>query len=250
MVKEVEDLKKHIKKHLAKGYSIADIKNALLEAGFSKDSINKALIALGKKEEKKTFGWFAPKPPAPPKVKKPVVKPEIKKKPSKGFFGWLKPSPAQKPKKPVVKIKKPPKPKIKRQEIKKTRHPIKLRNQVAVLLLILFLVAIGIVIWLFPATCATEACFIRHANNCDAATYRNKIDGTVMSYQTNDCFIIKTVEKMDSDEPPVIREQFEGKSMTCSYNKGDFDPLYVNTISAHLNTCEGELREAIISVVV
>jgi len=249
MASEVEDLRRHIKKHLAKGYNIAEIKYALIEAGFSKEKIYKALEGTVKQKKKKPLGWFAPKPPAPPKIKKPVVKPEIKKKPSKGFFGWLKPS--QKPKKPVVKpIKKPAKPKIKRQEIKKARHPIKLRNQVAVLLLILFFVAIGIVIWLFPATCATEACFIRHANNCDAATYRNKIEGTVMSYQTNDCFIIKTVEKMDPSEPPVIREQFEGKSMTCSYNKGDFDPLYVNTISAHLNTCEGELREEIIAVVV
>lgn len=249
MVAEVEDLRKHIKKHLAKGYSIDEIRNALLAAGFSKDSINKALTSLGIKEEKKPLGWFAPKPPAPPKIKKPAVKPDAKKKPSKGFFWWLKQKPEQKLKKPAVQIKRPPKPKIKRQEIKKARPPIKLRNQVAVFLLVLFLIAIGIVIWLFPATCATEECFIRHANNCDAATFRNRIDGTTMSYQTNDCFIIKTVEKMDPNEPPVIRQKFEGKSMTCSYNKGDFDPLYVNTISAHLTTCQGPLREEIILTV-
>jgi len=119
----------------------------------------------------------------------------------------------------------------------------------AVIFLISFFVIIGLVIWFFPATCATEDCFIRHANNCDAATYRNKIGETIMSYQTNDCFLIKTVELMDPTEPPTIRNRFEGKSMTCSYNKGDFDPLYINTVSAHLNTCQGPLREETILIV-
>lgn len=297
MVDVVKDLKEHIQRQLAKGYSIADIERALTDVGFPRDSINEALKGMKQKGEKpaeKTsfFGWLKPKPAAAPKpapkaeVKKPEAKPEpkLENKPiAKSWFSWG----AAKPEKPAAKEKQ-----IKKEEVKKPTEkkklfwwlkqstiPVKktearidkpfvfvkkpkkeytvsaekekkiIRGTVLTVLLILFFIIIGGIIWLFPATCVTEACFIEHANNCEAATFRNTIGGTTMAYQTNNCFIIKTVEKLNPTEPSLIKGRFEGKSMTCSYNKGDFDPLYVNTVSAHLNTCEGDLREEIIRVV-
>ncbi len=115
--------------------------------------------------------------------------------------------------------------------------------------LIMFFIVIGLIVYFFPATCITEECFVGKANKCESATYRNVIGGTTLHYETNDCYLIKTVMKMSKDEPEIMQNRFLGKSMTCSYNEGDFDPLYINTISAHLDTCEGELREEILKVI-
>jgi len=232
MTTDIKELKKSIKKYLTKGYNIQDIKEAYIDAGFPKKLVEQALEAKKPKEKaKKTSLLGIWKPQKPAVLKKKTTKTKVAE-------------PTKKPK-----IKKPIKSEGTPVKKQRKKSVFRSRNSIAVILLILFFTAIGIVIWLFPVTCATESCFIKHANNCDAATFRNRIDGTIMSYQTNNCFIIKTVEELSPDEPPEIRKRFKGKSMTCSYNKGDFDPLYINTISAHLNTCQGELREEIIRLV-
>lgn len=223
------------------------------------------------KQIKKTL----PKPkPIPKKIAKP-------KKPSgPGLFSRLFASKSKTIKTKKVKIKIKPKPKPKPIKPKKPKRPSIIGKILSIILyrlrhpkqpkpiarkekgkrrshlsppfllfyLIMFFVIIALIIYIFPATCVTEECFVLKANNCESATFRNVIGGTTLYYETDDCYLVKTVTRMSDDEPKVMQDRFLRKSMTCSYNQGDFDPLYVNTISAHLNTCEGELREGILKV--
>ncbi|MEM4263770.1 MAG: hypothetical protein QW666_02650 [Candidatus Woesearchaeota archaeon] len=280
MVDVVKDIKVHIQRQLAKGYSLQDIQQSLLEVGFSKEAINEALKGIKRPIEKPAekvsfFGWLKPKPAVAPKpeVKKPeekpapktVTKPEIKKpepKPEKRpvakfWFGWR----AEKPSAKETQVKKPePKKEIKKTEIKPKE--IKLRKEEEIklkiphkgvifgILLVLFFVSVGLIIWLLPRACATEACFIRYANACKAARYTNNIEGTVILYEVNNCVLRKTIKQLAPDEPPKIVEKFLGKSMLCTYAKNDFNPLHVRTISGMVNTCQGPLKDAILDYVV
>ncbi len=194
--------------------------------------------------------------PAPEPARIELKKPERPRGPS--IFQRLfakkpkteKPKPVKielpKPKKPEHKIKiKLPKlkfPKINFPKLPKIPH---VKGMTAVIFLIIFFAAIGAYIWFFPTACATENCFVRHANNCGKVSYSNIIGGTTMLYEANNCVLKKTVTEMAADEPQETRDAFLGKSMLCKYKEGDFSPLYVNAISGFLTTCEGDLRTAI-----
>lgn len=198
---------------------------------------------------------FAKKPKAekPKPIKIELPKP---RKPSAihTFFKKLfakKPKPAQKfiapkPKKPEHKIKitlpKLKFPKINFPKLPKIPH---VRGLFAVVFLILFFSAIGAYIWFFPTACATENCFVRHANNCGKVSYSNIVSGTTMLYEANNCVLKKTVTAMAPEEPQAMIDAFLGKNMLCKYKQGDFSPLYVNTLTGLLTTCEGDLKTAI-----
>lgn len=286
---EVEQLKEFIKAELKKGYAHETIIKTLNSSGFSKYNIKKAFATLHQKPVKdapviikkpKGPGLFArlfsfkTKPIKKPKeAKKQKIqkskKPEPKKKrgPSvfEKFFHGIKtrvtkPRIAKKiPAKPKpIKKTKPKGPsifqKITSHKIKPIKIP-KIKNiftekKAAMMFLIIFFAAIGIIIWIFPASCATEPCFINKANKCQTATFSNIIEGTTFKYETNNCVLRKTVIKMAKDEPENIINEFKGKNMLCVYKENDFSPLYINTISGMLNTCEGELKTSILNYVI
>lgn len=202
---------------------------------------------------KSWFSWGAAKPEKPAvkeaPIKKPEPKPEIKKPSEKrGLFGWFRRTPVKEAPKPV---KKPEVKQLPRRTTYEEAYRKNLRSGfVITILLILFFAIIGLIIWLFPAACATETCFINHANACKAARYTNNIEGTVILYEVNNCILRKTIKELAPDEPSKIVEKFLGKSMLCTYAKNDFNPLHVRTISGMVNTCQGPLKDAILDYVV
>jgi len=248
----MQSLKKHIKAQLKKNYSVREIETALLHAGFDKQSINKAFIDLGVRKKGFFEKMFEAKEVKKPEPKKPVPKPippppkpkPAAKKPKESLFKKLF---APAPKKPALKkIPPPPKPKkVKPKKVSKKPGQNRLFIKImAGVFLILFFAIIGVIIWMMPAACATEACFVRHADACQAATFSNIIEGTTVQYETNNCVLKKTVMSLAPDEPQEIVEAFLGKSMYCMYAPNDFSPLYINTLSGMLGTCEGELKQA------
>lgn len=150
--------------------------------------------------------------------------------------------PHKKPLKIKIHIPKLKFPKINFPKLPKIPH---VKGMTAVIFLIVFFAAIGAYMWIYPTACATENCFVRHANNCGKVTYSNIIGGTTLLYETNNCVLKKTVTAMAPEEPQNIVEAFLGKNMLCKYKEGDFSPIYVNTLSGLLTTCEGDLRIAI-----
>ena len=55
---------------------------------------------------------------------------------------------------------------------------------------------------------------------------------------------------MDSSEPKEIQDLFQGSTMTCYYEEGNFDEDYVDMISGNIVPCEGSMVDAILAVVV
>lgn len=187
--------------------------------------------------------------PAPMKIE--ITKPEKPRVPS--IFQQLfarkprpvkiaPPKPHKKPFKIKMHIPKLKFPKINFPKLPKIPHA---KGMTAVIFLIVFFAAIGVYMLVYPTACATENCFVRHANNCGKATYSNIIGGTTVLYEANNCVLRKTITAMSPEEPKTMVEAFLGKNMLCKYKEGDFSPLYLNTLSGLLTTCEGDLRTAI-----
>ena len=94
-----------------------------------------------------------------------------------------------------------------------------------------------------------EFCFLDATNECGNAKFRNEIAGAKIEYVVNNCILEKKVAKLASGESKEDRNRFEGKSMSCNYEQGDFDRSYIDEISANLEQCDGELRTEIENVI-
>ena len=132
----------------------------------------------------------------------------------------------------------------------KKKHKPVLKSHIWVYLGMIVLVLIVFVfgvIYFSPVHCTTYKCLVGKANNCNAATFENQIEGTTFSYETNKCVLTKTVKSMDSSEPSAVVNTFLGKSMRCRYNKNDFSPLFLNSITGGLEACTGPLKDAILA---
>lgn len=116
----------------------------------------------------------------------------------------------------------------------------------AIVVLVLIVFVFG-VIYFSPVHCTTYKCFTGKANNCNAATFENQIEGTTFFYETNGCVLTKTVKAMDPSEPKAVVNTFLGKSMRCRYNKNDFSPLFLNSITGGLEACTGPLKDAVLA---
>jgi len=250
---ELKSLKAHIKKELRKGYSPDLIRNSLIDAGFASREVGQAISELKtakviKEPPKKPLfsGIFKSKPKKVKEIK------QIKKEPRKPII--------------IPIIKKVTTPKIKeekiepkKQSIKETKPDIKpvpsqykekgkpkrlwVFGLLAILLIIFVVFGLA---YVAPTKCNTEDCFISKANKCMAATFMNQIEGTTFYYETNNCVLTKKIQNLDPSEPQEIIDAFLGKSMTCKFNKNDFSPLFLNSVTGYLEACEGPLKDKIL----
>ncbi|PIN69806.1 hypothetical protein COV93_03960 [Candidatus Woesearchaeota archaeon CG11_big_fil_rev_8_21_14_0_20_43_8] len=122
-------------------------------------------------------------------------------------------------------------------------------------------VIIVIMLWFFfpmMKDCKSDQnCFVEYANKCKPAKFSNQAEGTIFKYATDvqyavteDCTLKKGIDKLDLTEPPEIKALFEGKSMTCSYTKGNFDTQWLTTITKGLDDCDGPLKVAIYEMII
>lgn len=241
-------LREHIKGQLAKKYSPADIKRALLEVGFDSKSIDEA------------FGSM--------KFKKIEDMPAVKKEPlfarlfSHKAEEKIEEKPAEKIKKPVEKIKAPiekkqvfekPAPQVPAPKIQLPKFEMPRMNIRAMglhIVLIFCIICIGATIAFAPASCITKECFLEKANACEKATYQNSIAGVSVNYEsTKDCTIIKTVESIPSTEPDEMKAKFVGKSMMCVYYENDFSPMHIESLAGLIINCEGPLKQELIKYI-
>ena len=281
---EVSELKSHIKRQLSKGYTREDIKKALIESGFPSSEVNAAFRPFEPKKASLLHRIFKPKKaekkPAAEKKAKQEKKPALakKEKPSKtGQLTGRKPSEEKRPL--LHRIFKPvPAPKFPKKEEKPMPEPeeqalpeteelalpepekrlalppppaprvIEHRKMSAYLIMILAVIVFtAAVLFLFsPAGCITEECFIEKANQCEPAQFKNSIKETGVRYEANNCILTKTITSLGPEEPAEIVSAFLGKNMTCRYQMHNFNPLYLTTVTGLINTCEGELKTAIL----
>lgn len=98
--------------------------------------------------------------------------------------------------------------------------------------------------------CQSSECFISSANSCGNSTFYSTEDIGLVMYETKDCFFVKTVVKTNDNELPEVKALVEGKSLICNYNYGEFDNRWINSLSDGIENCQGDLKEAIGSLIV
>jgi len=231
---ELKRLKLHIFRQYLKGHKLQTVKDSLISSGFSKSEVNKAIESLAQEN-----------------------KIQVEKKPI--FSGLLKGITPNKKTKPASKESSPEKQKLFKKEKPEMPEikpkPIKIREEkprrlwifgfLAVLLIVVVVFGLA---YVAPTKCTTEDCFTSKANKCLAATFKNQIEGTTVYYETNNCVLTKTIQALDPNEPQEIVDAFLGKSMTCKFNKNDFSPLFLNSITGYLEACEGPLKDKILEI--
>ncbi len=97
----------------------------------------------------------------------------------------------------------------------------------------------------FQYGCDNEQCFVDKANNCERTTYENVVSGVSYSYKIEGCALIKTLVSLPDSEPYAVQNSFEGKSMSCSYNKLSFDLIYIQGLNHNLDNCFGSLNSVL-----
>jgi len=94
-------------------------------------------------------------------------------------------------------------------------------------------------------TCTDQTCFINAANSCRTVKMQQVEAGSLFSYSEKGCVLTKTATKLNETEPYEMKQLLEGKSMQCSYAKGNFSENLVKTLSIGIEGCSGDLKDAL-----
>lgn len=98
---------------------------------------------------------------------------------------------------------------------------------------------------LSAASCTDTECFLSAANECKSVRMQQNEAGSLFEYSARDCALTKTAKKLNESEPVEMRDLLEGKSMTCIYEQGALNENWISTLSIDIDSCEGELKDAI-----
>ena len=100
------------------------------------------------------------------------------------------------------------------------------------------------------AACTTKECFISLAGDCKEISLTFTEDAGVLKYSSSkDCVFTKTLVSLNADETQEMKNLFEGKSLTCRYEKGKFDQRWVTSLIFGIEYCEGELRDILVELI-
>lgn len=93
--------------------------------------------------------------------------------------------------------------------------------------------------------CENKECLISEAENCKNAELTLIEEAGTFEYLSKGCLLTKTILALDESESEEIKQLLEMKSMTCGYEKGNFDANWVNSLILGIEKCEGELAETL-----
>jgi len=92
--------------------------------------------------------------------------------------------------------------------------------------------------------CTTKDCFTSLANKCNSTNLTITEPAGVFRYSSSkDCVFTKTLVSLNDNETQEMKNLLEGKSLTCSYEKGKFDRRWVNSLIFGTEYCRGELKD-------
>lgn len=103
-----------------------------------------------------------------------------------------------------------------------------------------------------PAAAGQDtAAFIAAANDCrDMNMTVTGGVGTFSYTSTSGCVFIKTLVRLNASEMAGMKTMLEGKNMTCSYTKGNFDPRLVTSLVGGMEYCNGELKDNLAKLII
>ena len=125
------------------------------------------------------------------------------------------------------------------------------KSQIIIGLIILaFIVFFVIYIKSFSAAdCSSEQCFLEKAQQCKASKYTAENQGIEFRFTTdNQCNFEKEIISLSPGEPNAIQELLQGKSMTCKYQKNNFNEQYLSTLLFGIDKCSGTLKEGLYEI--
>ena len=118
---------------------------------------------------------------------------------------------------------------------------------------ILFAIMMGVFVFMSDKSdvCSDINCFIAKANQCEPVVYEETTDMGSIRYfsvkkeDTDNCILVKEIEELSKNEDPLIKKLLEEKEMECTYTKGNFNSRWMTSMTAGLEDCQGELKDAI-----
>ena len=96
-----------------------------------------------------------------------------------------------------------------------------------------------------PSDCKTKECFAADANDCKEKSILVNEDFGTVAYSAKGCVFTKTIVSLDASEPQDMKLALEGKSLTCKYEKGNFNEEWTGSLVLGIDNCEGNLRDAL-----
>jgi len=118
-----------------------------------------------------------------------------------------------------------------------------------IIVFILFVLGLSILSVLLTSSplCKDEGCFLEKSNDCENVIFYKKINNVLFSFHSNECTVIKRVERVDFSGE--IGRLMKGKEMSCFYNKEEFDESLLDSLGGDLDKCSGEYKNVYISVI-
>lgn len=96
------------------------------------------------------------------------------------------------------------------------------------------------------ATCSDAACFITAANNCEDMNVTLTGNVATFTYTSSQpCVFTKTLVSVDANETQQMKDFLNGKNMTCTYERGKFNPGLVTSLVDGMENCTGDLKDAL-----
>ena len=145
----------------------------------------------------------------------------------------------------------------------KKRAGNKIQTQ-RVLKVVILVIIVAYIIISLPKKCQNEECFSSKVQSCKAAYLTKEKDGNTYFYSTAEklsnylpykaknsmCFIEVTLKKTSPAASEDIKQQLEGKSMTCALPVNVLPDLDFEKVENILDFCHGELKESIYELVI
>ena len=122
-----------------------------------------------------------------------------------------------------------------------------------VIVILIGIAAIAFIVYLISSLagsqkCTTTECFTLKAENCEKAGLERVEDGSTFNYKTNNCVLTKTAAKISDLETSQVKSLLEGKSLTCTYQKNNFNMNWLNTLTLSLDKCQGPLKDGLMNL--
>jgi hypothetical protein len=93
------------------------------------------------------------------------------------------------------------------------------------------------------AGCSTKECFIAAANDCNETSLIFQEDFGTVNYSAENCTFTKTIVRLNDNESQDMKNILEGKSLTCKYERGQFDENWTSSLIIDIENCSGELSD-------
>ena len=88
-----------------------------------------------------------------------------------------------------------------------------------------------------------KAAFVAAANNCATTNAVITDEAGTFQYTSSDtCTFTKTLVRLNESEMQEMKTMLEGKSMTCNYTRGSFDPRLGTSLVGGIEHCSGDLK--------